>query len=519
MGVPLGTDLLLYTRILLVALVLLAEISVAKKCKYNGKKYKKDTEIEVHSDSCTKLVCVASTGKKKSPVKVMLVQDPGECECQLSRSKSSTNSNVTRTWGAQDLDERGGTKEFWFPREGNVLPDNNAEKEPSKKVTKHQNKQTRAKTILKRFDGISGAVKEFHSTGDSEYIRPQNRNSSATSNKPRTLKRSKTRQTKPDKDVQREVWGETGTLGQRMTVRRKLKKKAKACKYNKVKVPVDQMADALEERCVHVVCAKNEDTGRSELKMEVIQDCTCSSDGGGGGGTCEDYSVFTAQHSMCLGENKDCNIVSQGITENEKKVILKYHNKFRQQVANGEEDRGNPGPQPKAADMREFVWNDELALVAQAWANTCPYGHDCSECRKILGEEYFVGQNLYWYFTTDPGATFGPERWVTGITAWYDEVIFVPSSMAESFNPNLVTQQIGHYTQIVWGDTHEVGCGATYYDNCSPLGSPSSFNKCLIYACNYGKAGNFLSKPFYAQGEPASQCPSGQSNKYDGLCK
>ncbi|XP_076063392.1 scoloptoxin SSD976-like [Oratosquilla oratoria] len=113
----------------------------------------------------------------------------------------------------------------------------------------------------------------------------------------------------------------------------------------------------------------------------------------------------------------------------------------------------------------------------------------------------------------------GLEELVTGITDWYDEVNFVPSSMLESFDPSLVSQPINRYTQMVWGDTHEVGCGATYYDNCSLPESPSSLNKCLIYVCNYGKGGNFPMRPFYVQGEPASKCPFGQSNKYDGLCK
>ena len=50
-----------------------------------------------------------------------------------------------------------------------------------------------------------------------------------------------------------------------------------------------------------------------------------------------------------------------------KDTILDKHNELRSLVANGEEERGVDGVQPKAANMREMVWNDELAVVAQRY--------------------------------------------------------------------------------------------------------------------------------------------------------
>ena len=46
---------------------------------------------------------------------------------------------------------------------------------------------------------------------------------------------------------------------------------------------------------------------------------------------------------------------------------MKKHNDLRSKVANGLETRGNDGPQPKASNMMELVWNDELAEVAQRY--------------------------------------------------------------------------------------------------------------------------------------------------------
>ena len=51
----------------------------------------------------------------------------------------------------------------------------------------------------------------------------------------------------------------------------------------------------------------------------------------------------------------------------DKDEIVKKHNELRARVANGEETLGQPTGtgQPKAANMRQLVWNDELAEVAQ----------------------------------------------------------------------------------------------------------------------------------------------------------
>ena len=46
---------------------------------------------------------------------------------------------------------------------------------------------------------------------------------------------------------------------------------------------------------------------------------------------------------------------------------MNKHNELRSKVANGLETRGNDGTQPKASNMMELVWNDELAEVAQRY--------------------------------------------------------------------------------------------------------------------------------------------------------
>ena len=50
-----------------------------------------------------------------------------------------------------------------------------------------------------------------------------------------------------------------------------------------------------------------------------------------------------------------------------KDSIVSKHNELRSKVANGQEDKGVDGTQPKAANMMEIVWSDELAMVAQRY--------------------------------------------------------------------------------------------------------------------------------------------------------
>ena len=92
------------------------------------------------------------------------------------------------------------------------------------------------------------------------------------------------------------------------------------------------------------------------------------------------------------------------ITAEDIETIVTLHNEFRRKVANGEEMRGDPGPQPSASNMREIVpswfiekiqnplirylffqiWDEELATLAQVHAQQCVFEHDtCRDVRRF----------------------------------------------------------------------------------------------------------------------------------------
>nr|XP_053638661.1 venom allergen 5-like [Cherax quadricarinatus]XP_053638662.1 venom allergen 5-like [Cherax quadricarinatus]XP_053638663.1 venom allergen 5-like [Cherax quadricarinatus]XP_053638664.1 venom allergen 5-like [Cherax quadricarinatus]XP_053638665.1 venom allergen 5-like [Cherax quadricarinatus]XP_053638667.1 venom allergen 5-like [Cherax quadricarinatus] len=222
-----------------------------------------------------------------------------------------------------------------------------------------------------------------------------------------------------------------------------------------------------------------------------------------------DYSQLSLTHTMLKPQEPTCEIYNSEVTEKEKEQILNLHNTLRAQVATGQEKRGAPGPQPPAANMREIVWNDELAQVAQAWASQCPQGHDSARDRRMCTRDYHVGQNIHYYWGFDEG----PD-WKRAVYEWYDEVADMPSSFVASFQL-LKKKKIGHYTQVVWADTSEVGCGIVHYE--VEL-QGKLYPESKIYVCNYGQAGNVKERPIYAEGAAGSQCPGAASSTYPDLC-
>jgi len=78
-----------------------------------------------------------------------------------------------------------------------------------------------------------------------------------------------------------------------------------------------------------------------------------------GGQKLQQYCKFTPQHTLCrtTGLGKACGktVPSRGVSEQDAAVIVATHNQQRSTVALGNERRGTPGPQPKAANMMEMV--------------------------------------------------------------------------------------------------------------------------------------------------------------------
>ena len=84
-----------------------------------------------------------------------------------------------------------------------------------------------------------------------------------------------------------------------------------------------------------------------------------------------------------------------------------------------------------------LTWSTELASSAQQWANRCQFDHD---------DQSPHGENLFW------GAVgaFSPR---SAVTAWYQEI-----GEYDFIKPEL-DDKAGHFTQVVWRSTKQLGCG------------------------------------------------------------
>ncbi|HMG22286.1 MAG TPA: CAP domain-containing protein [Kofleriaceae bacterium] len=109
----------------------------------------------------------------------------------------------------------------------------------------------------------------------------------------------------------------------------------------------------------------------------------------------------------------------------------------------------------------ELAWSAKLAQAAQRWANAlrdrgCSFGHS--------GGSY--GENL----AAGTTATLDP---ATVVKMWYDEI-------AEyRFPDGGFSSKTGHFTQVVWRGTTQVGCGRS---QCKGMD---------IFVCEYSPAGNW----------------------------
>lgn len=128
-----------------------------------------------------------------------------------------------------------------------------------------------------------------------------------------------------------------------------------------------------------------------------------------------------------------------------------------------------PTPNPALPPMR---WAADLAAASQAYADKCIFEHD---------EDNPWGENL--------AANFPP-----GSQTAADVVANWESEKADyNYSSNSCSNVCGHYTQLVWRTSVEVGCGVK---TCNAIAAASN-SRGEIWVCRYRAAGNFVGKRPY----------------------
>lgn len=115
--------------------------------------------------------------------------------------------------------------------------------------------------------------------------------------------------------------------------------------------------------------------------------------------------------------------------------------------------------------------------TAQSWAqylaSSGSFQHSSASQRNNAGE------NLYVYYTTAPSIS-SDSLANTAVKSWYDEV------KAYNYNSPGFSSATGHFTQVVWKSSTQLGCGAA---RGTKTMNGTKFNAFYV-VCHYVPAGN-----------------------------
>lgn len=125
-----------------------------------------------------------------------------------------------------------------------------------------------------------------------------------------------------------------------------------------------------------------------------------------------------------------------------------------------------------------MTWSPSLAATAQSWAEACvdvdaPAGLIDHNDGRSDGHPYYVGENIY--------GSGGGATGIAAVQAWAAEV------SSYDYDTNACTGVCGHYTQIVWATSVDLGCGIA---TCPGL----TYGNGIV--CDYGPGGNSGGKPY-----------------------
>ena len=137
-----------------------------------------------------------------------------------------------------------------------------------------------------------------------------------------------------------------------------------------------------------------------------------------------------------------------------------------------------------------LIYSKKLANESQKWASYLAKENSCK--MKHSGDIY--GENLFWASPSiRKTKTSTAKKWTIFTTSqkidaskpvhdWYEEIKFY------NYEKNTCKKgkMCGHYTQVVWKDTKEVGCAAYTCDDFSQ-----------VWVCKYKPAGNYIGQKPY----------------------
>ena len=128
----------------------------------------------------------------------------------------------------------------------------------------------------------------------------------------------------------------------------------------------------------------------------------------------------------------------------------------------------------KSVGINPLRYSFDLEKEAQEWSKTLIENYFCKIMHNPLRSG---GENLYWH------SNYKMVTPTDAVDAWGSEL------KDYDYNTNTCAngKVCGHYTQLVWADTNEVGCAVRRCDA----------GKQVVVVCNYNPAGNWVGEKPY----------------------
>ncbi|MCX7257027.1 MAG: CAP domain-containing protein [Polaromonas sp.] len=153
------------------------------------------------------------------------------------------------------------------------------------------------------------------------------------------------------------------------------------------------------------------------------------------------------------------------LTALEQADMVEAHNALRDEV-------GSPN----------LKWSAKLADTAQAWADTLKIKQ---ACKTVHSHTPGAGENLYW---ASPLTYSTGKVELVAVTAPQTTASWGSEKKHYSYDTNSCAagKVCGHYTQLVWKKSTEIGCGKAICND-----------KSQVWVCQYAPAGNYLGQSPY----------------------
>jgi pathogenesis-related protein 1 len=148
--------------------------------------------------------------------------------------------------------------------------------------------------------------------------------------------------------------------------------------------------------------------------------------------------------------------------------------------------------------LPDLTWSQDLADFSQEWADELASDENCGTI--FHRDQRMYGENIAFRASTNRNLQYFPEQavegWVAEVDCWdYGTILGnrTPTANSESCDATCVARQnstgCGHYTQVVWRNTRQLGCG---YSTCEYEGFTAH-----VWVCNYNPPGNFVGQVPY----------------------